>query len=84
MMGLGALPFSQAYSGVVSWHASCWVGEAGRAGRRWSDSVSVGVLTRMFPPGLVDEVIAEVDRTEQRQRWLPALVTAYFAIGMGL
>jgi len=46
--------------------------------------VSVGVLTRMFPPGLVDEVIAEVDRTEQRQRWLPALVTAYFAIGMGL
>jgi len=46
--------------------------------------VSVGVLTRMFPPGLVDEVIAEVDRTEQRQRWLPALVTAYFATGMGL
>jgi hypothetical protein len=26
--------------------------------RRLSDLVSVGVLTRVFPPGLVDEVIA--------------------------
>jgi len=31
-----------------------------------SDLVSVGVLTRVFPPDLVDEVIAEVGRTEQR------------------
>ncbi|MBE7194357.1 MAG: IS4 family transposase, partial [Gordonia polyisoprenivorans] len=28
--------------------------------RRLSDLVSVGVLTRTFPPDLVDEVIAEV------------------------
>ena len=28
--------------------------------RRLSDLVSVGVLTRVFPPDLVDEVIAEV------------------------
>jgi len=49
-----------------------------------SDLVSVGVLTRVFPPGLVDEVIAEAGRTEQRNRSLPARVMAYFAIGMAL
>jgi hypothetical protein len=52
--------------------------------RRLSDLVSVGVLTRTFPPELVDEVIAEVGRTEQRNRSLPARVMAYFAIGMAL
>src|SRR5215210_3413847 len=52
--------------------------------RRLSDLVSVGVLTRTFPPGLVDEVIAEVGRTEQRHRSLPARVMAYFSIGMAL
>ena len=46
--------------------------------------MSVGVLTRVFPPALVDEVIAEVGRTEQRNRALPARVMAYFAIGMAL
>ena len=49
-----------------------------------SDLVSVGVLTRTFPPGVVDEVIAEVGRTEQRHRSLPARVMAYFSIGMAL
>lgn len=52
--------------------------------RRLSDLVSVGVLTRVFPPELVDEVIAEVGRTEQRHRALPARVMAYFSIGMAL
>jgi len=52
--------------------------------RRLSDLVSVGVLTRVFPPGLVDEVIAAAGRTEQRHRSLPARVMAYFSIGMAL
>ena len=52
--------------------------------RRLSDLVSVGVLTRVFPPELVDEVIADVGRTEQRHRSLPARVMAYFSIGMAL
>ena len=52
--------------------------------RRLSDLVSVGVLTRVFSPELVDEVIAEVGRTEQRNRSLPARVMAYFSIGMAL
>src|SRR5215210_145619 len=52
--------------------------------RRLSDLVSVGVLTRTFPPELVDDVIAGVGRTEQRHRSLPARVMAYFAVGMAL
>jgi hypothetical protein len=52
--------------------------------RRLSDLVSVGVLTRVFPPALVDEVIAAAGRTEQRHRSLPARVMAYFSIGMAL
>jgi hypothetical protein len=52
--------------------------------RRLSDLVSVGVLTRTFPPGVVDEVIAGCERTELRHRSLPARVMAYFAIGMAL
>jgi Insertion element 4 transposase N-terminal/Transposase DDE domain len=52
--------------------------------RRLSDLVSVGVLTRVFPPGLVDEVIAEAGRTELRHRSLPARVMAYFSIAMAL
>ena len=51
---------------------------------RLSDLVSVGLLTRVFPPDVVDEVIAECDRTEQRSRSLPARVMAYFAMGMAL
>lgn len=51
---------------------------------RLSDLVSVGLLTRVFPPGVVDEVIAECGRTEERHRSLPARVMAYFAVGLAL
>ncbi len=44
----------------------------------------MGLLTRVFPPDVVDAVIAEAGRTEQRQRSLPARVMAYFSIGMAL
>ena len=44
----------------------------------------MGVLTRVFPRDLVDEVIERAGRTQQRHRALPARVMAYFAIGMGL
>ena len=52
--------------------------------RRLSDLVSVGLLERVFPPGVVDRVIAECGRTEQRRRSLPARSMAYFAMGMAL
>src|SRR5699024_11018702 len=37
-----------------------------------------------FPAEVVDEVIAECGRTEQRRRSLPARSVAYFAMGMAL
>ena len=46
--------------------------------------MSVGVLTRTFPPALVDEVVAVCGRTEQRNRSLPARSMTYFSIGMAL
>jgi hypothetical protein len=52
--------------------------------RRLSDLVSVGLLTRVFPADVVDEVVEAAGRTEQRSRALPARVMAYFSIGMGL
>jgi hypothetical protein len=52
--------------------------------RRLSDLVSLGVLTKVFPPEVVDTVIAACGRTEQRRRSLPARSMAYFAMGMAM
>ena len=46
--------------------------------------MSVGLLTRVFPAEVIDEVVQAAGRTEQRNRALPARVMAYFSIGMGL
>ncbi|WP_371099675.1 transposase domain-containing protein, partial [Streptomyces sanglieri] len=40
------------------------------------------MLTRAFPPELVDEVVAECGRTEERL--LPARVVMYFVLAMCL
>ena len=42
------------------------------------------MLTRVFPPELVDRVVAEAGRTEQRQRLLPARVVVYYVLGLAL
>ena len=52
--------------------------------RRLSDLVLVGLLTRVFPANVIDEVVSAAGRTEQRNRALPARVMAYFSIGMAL
>jgi len=52
--------------------------------RRLPDLVSVGLLMKVFPADVVDTVIAECGRTEQRRRSLPARSMAYFAMGMAL
>ncbi|MCA1698945.1 MAG: IS4 family transposase [Actinobacteria bacterium] len=52
--------------------------------QRLSDHISIGVLTRVFPPGVVDRVVAECGRGEQRQRLLPARVVVYYVLGLGL
>lgn len=52
--------------------------------QRLSDHISIGVLTRVFPPELVDRVVAEAGRTEQRHRLLPARVVVYYVLALAL
>ncbi len=52
--------------------------------QRLSDHISIGVLTRVFPPALVDEVVAAAGRTEQRHRLLPARVVVYYVLALAL
>jgi hypothetical protein len=52
--------------------------------QRLSDHISIGVLTRVFPPELVDRVVAEAGRRERRQRLLPARVVVYYVLGLAL
>jgi hypothetical protein len=51
---------------------------------RLSDRIAIGVLTSTFPPELVDRVVAEAGRTEQRERLLPARVVVWLVLAMAL
>lgn len=53
-------------------------------GERLSDRIAVGLLTSTFPPELVDRVVAEAGRTQQRSRLLPARVVVYYVLAMCL
>ena len=44
----------------------------------------MGVLTRTFPPELVDAVVRDTGRGEQRHRLLPARLVVYYVLGMAL
>jgi Insertion element 4 transposase N-terminal/Transposase DDE domain len=61
---------------------SGWVKPA--SDERLPDHISIGVLTRVFPPDLVDRVVAEVGRGERRQRLLPARVVVYYVLALAL
>ena len=52
--------------------------------QRLSDHISLGVLTRVFPPEVVDAVLAECGRVEVRHRLLPARVVVYYVLGLAL
>ena len=52
--------------------------------QRLSDHVALGVLTRTFPPGLVDAVVRETGREQQRSRLLPSRLVAYYVLAMAL
>jgi hypothetical protein len=54
------------------------------SGERLSDHISIGVLTHVYPPALVDAVIAETGKHEQRHRLLPARVVMYYVMAMAL
>jgi len=66
----------------------CGVPRAGQlkplSDSRLTDHVSIGVLTRVFPAELVDGVVAEAGRREQRQRLLPARVVVYYVLALAL
>jgi hypothetical protein len=53
-------------------------------GCRLSDFVSLGVLTRLFRRDLIDEILAETDKREQRSRLLPAHVVVYYVLALAL
>jgi len=48
------------------------------------DRVSVGALTRTFPPELVDRVVEVTDTREVRRRLLPARLVVYFVLALWL
>jgi Insertion element 4 transposase N-terminal/Transposase DDE domain len=52
--------------------------------RRFTDGISIGVLTRVFDRDLVDEVLAETGRREKRVRLLPARVVVYYVLALCL
>jgi hypothetical protein len=51
---------------------------------RLSDRVAIGVLTRTYPPALVDRVLAECGRVERRHRLLPARLVVYYVLALAL
>ncbi|MGQ4388060.1 transposase domain-containing protein [Streptomyces sp. SAS_270] len=49
-----------------------------------SELSGLGLLTWVYPPGLVDRVVAACGRVEQRKRLLPARLVVYFVLGLAL
>jgi Insertion element 4 transposase N-terminal/Transposase DDE domain len=54
------------------------------SGGRLTDRIGMGVLTRLIDRDLVDDVLAETGRVEQRSRLLPARVVVYYVLGLCL
>ena len=58
--------------------------EAAAGAASLPDRIALGVLTRLVTRELVDEVLAETGRREERKRLLPARVTVYFVLALAL
>jgi hypothetical protein len=58
--------------------------DSGRRSGRLTDSISIGVLSRVVHRTLVDEVLLETGRKEKRVRLLPAHVVVYFVMAMAV
>lgn len=54
------------------------------SGVRLTDRIGIGVLTRLVSRDLVDEVLLETGRREQRSRALPARVVVYYVLALSL
>jgi transposase IS4-like protein len=48
------------------------------------DRIALGALTSTFPPELVDRVLEQTGRVEQRRRLLPARVVVYYVLALAL
>lgn len=60
-------------------------GSEGLSPEGWlPDRVSIGALTRTFPPELVDRIVTETDTRELRRRLLPARLVVYFVLALWL
>lgn len=49
-----------------------------------TDRIALGALTSTYPPGLVDRVLEQTGRVEQRRRLLPARVVVYYVLALAL
>jgi Insertion element 4 transposase N-terminal/Transposase DDE domain len=49
-----------------------------------TDRIALGALTHTFPPEVVDRVVEQTGRAEQRRRLLPARVVVYFVLALAL
>jgi len=58
--------------------------EVARVERRFTDGISIGVLTRLFDRDLVDEVLVRTGAVQQRSRLLPARVVVYYVLALCL
>jgi Insertion element 4 transposase N-terminal/Transposase DDE domain len=66
-------------------HVVAHDGSVGVSPEGWlPDRVSVGALTRTFPPELVDRVVGVTDTRERRRRLLPARLMTYFVLALWL
>jgi hypothetical protein len=59
-------------------------GTAVPAGASLPDRIALGVLTRLITRELVDDVLTQTGRREQRKRLLPARVVVYFTLALAL
>jgi len=48
------------------------------------DRISIGVLTRAFPPELVDEVVGATGTRQPRRRLMPTRMLVYFVLALWL
>ena len=76
-MWIGAVPFPgyRRYRPLVAEEV---------AGASLPDKIALGVLTRLITRELVDDVLTETRRREQRKRLLPARVVVYFVLALAL
>jgi hypothetical protein len=51
---------------------------------RLPERVAIGLLTKVFPPDLVDDVVDRTGARHQRERDLPARLTVYFTLALWL